>query len=265
MESTQETAKDNGQNKTETVSLKDNGQNETEIISVSPTLNFNSTEERARYCVQFFEQGLAPALEHISPILRQVFKDFSHLKEGRGETIMGCKTQEEWSQKYFHRTARAVRYMCLPEEKKEELRAQMRDRYAGKKLIENIPQLPTPQKSPEKRDDFGTHGGALPSTNSPDSTDYCAPVEPERILSQGREPEGFPQNREPEAKPEPKSEPKSEPNLCVKCEELRRLLAKSNTDRQNEIDSLRVQLTERDETIASLRGMIANLGSVDLS
>src|SRR5690348_16975334 len=43
----------------------------------------------------------------------------------------------------------------------------------------------------EKREDFGTHGGALPSTNSPDSTDYCAPVEPERISSQGREPEGF--------------------------------------------------------------------------
>lgn len=259
MESTQENAKDNGQNETETVSLKDNGQNETEIISVSPTLNFNSTEERARYCVQFFEQGLALALEHISPILRQVFKDFSHLKEGRGETIMGCKTQEEWSQKYFHRTARAVRYMCLPEEKKEELRAQMRDRYAGKKLIENAPQLSTPQKSPEKRDDFGTHGGALPSTNSPDSADYCAPVEPERISSHGREPEGFSQNRTLEL------EAKSEPNLCVKCEELRRLLAKANKDRQNEIDSLRVQLTERDETIASLRGMIANLGSVDLS
>src|SRR5258708_22101832 len=90
---------------------QDNRITKTETLSVTGTRVFNSPEERASYCVQFFEKGLAPALEHISPILSDVFKDFSQLKRGGGMTIMGCSSQEEWSQRYFHRTARAIRYM----------------------------------------------------------------------------------------------------------------------------------------------------------
>jgi len=52
---------------------------------------------------------LSGDLEAAIPMAKQLFYDFSHLK--KGEQIMGCRTQDEWAQRYAKRTARALRYM----------------------------------------------------------------------------------------------------------------------------------------------------------
>jgi hypothetical protein len=66
-------------------------------------------EANAQACVQVLEGELAPSIEKAAPLLQQVFFDFKYLKVG--QLIMGCASQDEWSQQYLQKTARAVRYM----------------------------------------------------------------------------------------------------------------------------------------------------------
>jgi hypothetical protein len=43
------------------------------------------------------------------PYIRELFTRFAHLK--KNETILGCRTQQQFSEKYLHRTKRAVHLM----------------------------------------------------------------------------------------------------------------------------------------------------------
>lgn len=71
-----------------------------------------SSEENAQDLAQLLNR-LSGDLEAAIPMMKQLFFDFSHLR--KGETIMGCRTQDEWSQRYAKRTARALRYLIQGE------------------------------------------------------------------------------------------------------------------------------------------------------
>src|SRR6267143_4461744 len=66
-------------------------------------------EENAQECAVFFERMARVRLdmEQAAPKLSQLLSDFAHLR--KGELIMGCTTQTEWSEKYVGKTAESLR------------------------------------------------------------------------------------------------------------------------------------------------------------
>ena len=80
---------------------------ETETVSVSQD-PVAERETRAHRVADYFAK-VGDLTTDITPDVLQMFYDFAHLR--KGESIMGCSTQEQWAKKYAGRTARAFRYM----------------------------------------------------------------------------------------------------------------------------------------------------------
>ncbi|SRR6266852_3080784 len=118
-------------------STQDNRINKTETCSV---LLVDARETNAQQFAECLSR-MAVDIEVATPFARKLFFDFAHLR--KGESIMGCFSQDEWARKYAHRTARALRYWFTDDEEKEQRRVTERDRRENKRLL-----VPPPEASP---------------------------------------------------------------------------------------------------------------------
>lgn len=161
---------------TELEQYRDKKNQRENVFPLTLSLNLAEAELNAHYCVQVFEEGIAPAIEKITPSLIRAFRDFSQLS--KGETIMGCKTQEQWARKYFHKTKRALNYMISGGNARSmrERRAKARElsQFAAEQsetplllvgdLVKLAPEATSAVKLEPRSD--SSHGEKIPGTNT---------------------------------------------------------------------------------------------------